>query len=52
MGAAFDLTAGLVLGRFELNHRLRFIIGGGYQWTVSSFKTFHDTWILTARLAF
>lgn len=46
------LTAGVVLGRFELNHRLRFIIGGGYQWVVSSFKTFNDTWIVTARLAF
>lgn len=46
------LTAGAVLGRFELNHRLRFIIGGGYQWVVSSFKTFNDTWLLTARVAF
>lgn len=46
------LTAGIVFGRFELNNRLRFIIGGGYQWVVSSFKTFNDTWILTARLAF
>jgi len=25
------LTAGLVAGRFELSHRMRFIIGGGYQ---------------------
>lgn len=46
------LTAGAVLGRFELNHRLRFIVGGGYQWVVSSFKTFNDTWLLTARVAF
>ena len=46
------LTAGLVLGRFELNHRAKLIIGGGYQWAVSSFKTFNDTWLLTARLAF
>lgn len=46
------LTAGIVFGRYELNQRLRFIIGGGYQWVVSSFKTFNDTWLLTARLAF
>jgi len=46
------LTAGIVFGRFALNQRLRFIIGGGYQWVVSSFKTFNDTWLLTARLAF
>lgn len=46
------LTAGVVAGRFELSRRLRFIIGGGYQTAVSSFKTFNDTWIITARLAF
>jgi hypothetical protein len=46
------LTAGVVVGRFELNNRLRFIIGGGYQDVVSSFKTFNHTWLLTARLAF
>jgi hypothetical protein len=46
------LTAGIVFGRYELSRRLRFIIGGGYQWVVSSFKTFNDTWLLTARLAF
>jgi hypothetical protein len=46
------LTAGVVVGRFELNRRLRFIIGAGYQKAVSSFKSFNDTWIVTARLAF
>jgi len=46
------LTAGLVLGRFELSQRLRFIIGGGYQKVVSSYKVFNDNWVLTARLAF
>ena len=46
------LTGGLVLGRFELNNRLRLIVGGGYQWVVSSFKTFNHTWLLTARVAF
>jgi hypothetical protein len=46
------LTAGVVVGRFELNRRLRFIIGAGYQKTVSSFESFNDTRIVTARLAF
>ena len=46
------LTAGLVVGRFELSHRARLIIGGGFQKVVSSFKTFERTWLLTARVAF
>jgi hypothetical protein len=46
------LTGGIVFGRYDLNKRLRFIIGGGYQWVVSSFKTFNNTWLLTTRLAF
>jgi hypothetical protein len=46
------LAAGVVAGRFELSHRMRFIIGGAYQKVVSSFKTFNHTWLLTARLAF
>ncbi len=46
------LTAGLVVGRFELGRRARFIVGGAYQKAVSSFKTFNHTWLLTARVAF
>ncbi|HXS27675.1 MAG TPA: hypothetical protein VN730_08435 [Steroidobacteraceae bacterium] len=46
------LTAGIVLGRFQVNQRVRLIIGGGYQWVVSSFRTFNDAWLLTARAAF
>jgi hypothetical protein len=46
------LAAGLVLGRFDLGPRVRFIIGGAYQQAVSSFRTFEHTWIMTARLAF
>gem|GEM_PF-7103510 len=43
---------GVIAGRFELSNRLRLIIGGGYQKGVSSFKTFNDAWLLTARAAF
>ncbi len=46
------LTAGLVLGRFELGRRARLIIGGGYQHAVSSFHTFQYNWLLTGRVAF
>jgi hypothetical protein len=46
------MTAGLVAGRFELNHRIKMIIGGGYQKPVSSFYTYNHTWIVTARAAF
>jgi hypothetical protein len=46
------LTAGVVVGRFELDSRMKLIIGGGYQKVVSSFKLFDHTWLLTARLAF
>jgi hypothetical protein len=46
------ITAGVVAGRFELSRRAKFIIGGGYQKAVSSFKTFNHTWLLTARIAF
>lgn len=46
------LTAGLVVGRFQLGQRARLIIGGAYQRVVSSFKTFNDTWLLTGRIAF
>jgi hypothetical protein len=46
------LTAGLVVGRFELSHRARLIIGGGFQKVVSSFRTFEHTSLLSARLAF
>ncbi|GAC1306191.1 MAG: hypothetical protein NVSMB10_10680 [Steroidobacteraceae bacterium] len=46
------LTAGLVLGRFEITPRVKFIIGGGYQKPVSSFYTYNHTWVMTARAAF
>jgi hypothetical protein len=46
------LTAGLVAGRFELTRRVRLILGGGYQKTVSSFHTFNHAWLITARAAF
>jgi hypothetical protein len=46
------VTAGLVLGRFEVSPRVKLIIGGGYQKAVSSFHTFNHTWLMTARAAF
>jgi hypothetical protein len=46
------LTAGVVAGRFEVTRRIRLILGGGYQKTLSTFHTFNHTWLVTARAAF
>jgi len=46
------LTYGMVLGRFQMTPRIKLIVGGGYQKTVSSFYVFNHAWILTARAAF
>lgn len=46
------LTAGVILGRFELTHRVKLIVGGGYQKPVSPFYTFNHTWLMTARATF
>jgi len=46
------LTGELVIGRYELSHRVKLIFGGAYQQVVSSFKTFNSTWYVTGRLAF
>jgi hypothetical protein len=48
----FALTAGIVLGRFDLGARARLILGGGYQWPLTNFRTFNDSWLATARVAF
>src|ERR1035441_7481412 len=45
------LTAGIIMGRFELGPRARLILGAGYQWPVSSFRIFDETWLATLRLA-
>jgi len=46
------LTAAVIAGRFELTPRMKLIVGGGYQKTVSSFYTFNHMWLVTARAAF
>lgn len=46
------ITAGLIVGRYELIDRVRFVIGAGYQQAVSSFRTFEHGWIITARAPF
>ncbi|HUK01108.1 MAG TPA: hypothetical protein VLW26_02405 [Steroidobacteraceae bacterium] len=46
------LAGGIVFGRFELGHRARLIVGTAYQETVSSFKSFRHTFLLTGRVAF
>jgi hypothetical protein len=46
------ITSGLVLGRYELIDRVKFVFGFAYQQAVSSFRTFNSSWILTARAPF
>ncbi len=54
------LTPGLILGRFQIYDRLRFIIGVGYQFAVSPkltldpelTPTYDRAWIITTRLTF
>ena len=46
------LTAGVIAGRFELGSRARLIVGASYQWPVTNYRLFEDTWIGTVRVAF
>jgi hypothetical protein len=54
------LTPGLILGRFVIHDRIKFIIGGGYQVAVSpkyvdtseQTPAYNHAWILTARVTF
>lgn len=55
------LTPGLILGRFALGGRAKFIIGAGYQFAVAPSKTvlkpvltptYDRSWLMSARLAF
>ncbi|HYX21919.1 MAG TPA: transporter [Thermoanaerobaculia bacterium] len=45
-------TAGVVLGRFPISRRLHFDVGAGYQWAISSYRTYDGAWLATARLPF
>ncbi len=46
------LTPGLILGRYELVERMKFVIGLGYQKAVGGFQTFNNGWQMTARTPF
>ena len=47
------VTYGLNLGRFQVTDRARFVLGVGYQQTVSSFHANIDSgWILAGRISF
>jgi len=54
------LTPGIILGRFVIHGRIKFIIGGGYQVAVSpkyvdtseQTPAYNHSWILTTRLTF
>jgi hypothetical protein len=54
------MTAGLILGRFQIGDRTKIIVGSGYQFALSPHvvkapaltPVYDHNWILTARLAF
>ncbi len=46
------LTPGLILGRYELVDRMKFVIGLGYQKAIGGFQTFNNAWQMTARTPF
>ena len=45
-------TAGLVLGRFPISGRLHMDVGAGYQFAMSTYRTYNHAWITTFRLPF
>jgi hypothetical protein len=45
-------TAGFVLGRFPITGRLRLDFGVGYQFAVSTYRTYNRAWLTTFRLPF
>jgi hypothetical protein len=45
-------TAGLVLGRFPISGRLHLDFGAGYQFAMSTFRTYNHAWVTTFRLPF
>jgi hypothetical protein len=45
-------TVGFVAGRFPISGRLRLDLGVGYQFAVSTFRTYDHSWLGTVRLPF
>jgi len=45
-------TAGLVLGRFPISGRLHLDVGAGYQFAMSTYRTYNHAWVTTFRLPF
>jgi len=46
------ITTELILGRYELIDRVKFVLGVAYEQPVSEFRTFGYAWIFTARAPF
>ncbi|HKD18096.1 MAG TPA: hypothetical protein VKG23_09510 [Thermoanaerobaculia bacterium] len=45
-------TAGVVLGRFPISGRLHVDFGAGYQFAMSTYRTYNHAWVTTFRLPF
>ncbi len=46
------LTPAMVLGRFPVWQRVKLIVGAGFQVAVTRFTQYHNSWIITGRIAF
>jgi hypothetical protein len=45
-------TAGVVFGRFPISGRLHMDVGAGYQFAMSTYRTYNHAWLATFRLPF
>jgi len=45
-------TVGVVAGRFPIAGRLHCDVGFGYQWAISTYRTYNSAWLATFRLPF
>jgi hypothetical protein len=46
------LTPGIVAGRFPLFGRLKAVVGAGFQVAVTKYNSYHNAWLLSARIPF
>ena len=48
----WTMTSGLILGRFPVWDKVRAVVGLGYQFPLTTFRTQEHTWVLTVRFPF
>ncbi len=51
-GDELFITPGVVIGRIPISHRLKLVVGAGYQIAVTDHPLYHNNFILSVRLPF